>query len=304
MFWILILLCICCYGCSDEGIRITLHEVSEPSVTTRVPIEVQQLLWNDPDAEKEKLLAVEKDDTQPDGVAETIRMRICKAEQQRLYYTKYIDAGGIAIMGNAHVPDTDFLIARDITLRMTAKRPELRKMMSPASRYRTILVSILHSQTIGEIPEYTCPNHEPRSPGGVGGRFQSVTLIGSYYWGTFVHEFAHSIEAFISCYEQKTKYCYYDSGVTLQTLDFQNRLEAAYQQAIALGLWKDRYAETNPAEYWAEGVVMWFYGIGEGKEFPTHADFAAHDPLLAELIDEWFAKDAFWTLTNTFEGHL
>ena len=52
-------------------------------------------------------------------------------------------------------------------------------------------------------------------------------------------------------------------------------------------------AEKNKDEYWAEGVHTWFYDIGPDRQFPTYADFATHDPLLDELLDEWFAKDSF-----------
>ena len=291
--WMWIIVCFC--GCSDDALQDTLLKVSAPPAMTGVPIEIQELLWDDPEEEKEKLrLILQHPDDHPDWLPNIYRIRVCLSEQQRLYYTKYIDAEGIAIMGNSDVTDAEFWIARDITLRMTAKCPQLRKMMSPASRYKTILLSYPESQTIGDIPEYTCRNDKPRSPFGIGGRFKSVTLKKeNAYWRTFVHEFAHAIEAFITCYENKTRYCYYESGVTLQTLDFQNRLETAYAQAIALGTWKGRYAETNYREYWAEGVRMWYYDIGTGREFETHEDFARHDPLIAELLAEWFARDTF-----------
>ena len=97
----------------------------------------------------------------------------------------------------------------------------------------------------------------------------------------------------IKCYEDRNGDCYYQTGITLDTLDFHKRLEKAYKQAITLGTWKGRYAETNEKEYWAEGVRMWYYDIGPGGEFETHADFAARDPLLAEILDEWFFKDLF-----------
>ena len=294
MFRILILLCICCYACSDEGIRITFQQVSESSVTTGVPIEVQELLWEDPVYLKERLLQVQQDETQPDWVEDTIKTNICIAEKQRLYYTKYIDAGGIAIMGNSHVTDEEFLFARDAILRMTAKRPEMRKLMSPAARFTVILIPEGYSERISEIPRFTCRDSQlPTNYAGVGTRFYSLARVRGLERTTVIHEFAHSMHAFINRYEQKYSDCYYASGVTLETLDFQNRLEVAYQRAVELGTWPVSTAP-NIHEYWVTGVFAWYYDIGEGRRFPTRADFAAHDPLLEELVSEWFLEDSFF----------
>ena len=130
--WVLIILCFSLYGCGDVEIQSTLRNLSAPGTAdveiTGVPIEIQELLWDDPAYLKERLLRVQQDKTQPDWVEDGIKINICEAEQQRLYYTKYIDAGGIAILGNSDATDAEFRIARDITLRVTAKRPELRKI--------------------------------------------------------------------------------------------------------------------------------------------------------------------------------
>ena len=295
LFWMLMLVCLC--GCSDDSFQGTLLKVSA-SPATGVPIEIQELLWDDPEEEKEKLrLILQNPDEHPDWLPDTYRLRICKAEQQRLYYTKYIDAEGIAILGNSDVTDAEFHIARDTVLRMTVKHPELRQLLSATSGYRVILVPL--DELVLDVPEFNCDG-EPRDPSrdiSRGGYFFSVNRIGydrlaasvgmkADHYDTLVHEFAHSIHHRLRTSDSRLKH--------LGDPTFEDRLKKAYEKSIDFGTWKGLYAETNHSEYWAEGVRMWYYDIGTGRAFPTHEDFAARDPLLAELIDEWFAKDSFW----------
>ena len=293
--FLLILFCWSLYGCADENLQITLRSVSAPSAVnaeiTGVPPEIQELLWDDPEEEKEKLRAILEDiDKHPDWLADTYRFRICKAEKQRLYYTKYIDADGIAIMGKSTLTDEDFLIAQDIVLRMTAKRLELREMLSVENRYVVILVP--YDELGIDVPYFVCNND--RSGSSIGGPSFSISHVGydrlaaevggkANHYDVLVHELSHSIH--FRMRDSRYKH--------LGDPTFHNRLETAYQQAMQLGRWKGLYAETNVYEYWAEGVQMWFYGIGTGRQFPTYADFAAYDPLLAELLDAWFARDPF-----------
>ena len=298
----LIVLCLSVCGCGEEQLTQQFGLVigEEVSEITGVPPEIQELLWLDPATETEKLLALQEGETQfpqPDWVEDAIKFRICVAEQQRVYYTKYIDADGIAILGNSDVTDTEFRIARAIVLRMIAKRPEIREWLTPAWGYYAALVSAEHEDSFGNAPKYACSGEEPSGWGAHDG-FYSISMIRTDYWQTFVHEFAHSIHDRIRCYEEKIGirfgHCYYDAKMPLETSDFQTRLKAAYQEAIAAGTWEGRYAETNYFEYWAEGVVMWYYGIGTDREFETYTAFAAHDPLLAALLSEWFHEESFY----------
>ena len=298
IFVFLLVICFCGYGCSDENIQATLLSVSTPSAVddiTGVPPEIQELLWDNREELVEELSSAEQDETQPEWLAEALKHRLCESEQQRLYYTKYIDAGGIAIMGNSEVTDQEFLIARDILLRMTAKHPELRQLLSPANGYRAILVAL--SALVLDVPEFTCKGET--SDISRGGFFFSISRIGvdplfievgypieeADYWNVLVHEFAHSIHYRLKTTSSRIK--------ALGDPTFDNRLEKAYQRAVELGTWKGRYAATNHKEYWAEGVRMWYYGIGVGREFKRHEDFAARDPRLAELLSEWFHEAPF-----------
>ncbi len=201
-----VLLIFCLFGCHSDDIPRILRDVATLPEITGVPEEVQILIWDDRETLLAKLAAAEADaaaeyPTLPDGYLEVIRQKICRLDEQRRYYTKYIDAGGITVIGSASVTDREFYSVRDIILRMTAKRPELRKLLSPSGGSRVILVSAVYSGTIGETPEFTCFGHTPREPGGfASGRFQSMTLIGVCCWDVFVHEFAHQIHGAIRCY--------------------------------------------------------------------------------------------------------
>ena len=87
----------------------------------------------------------------------------------------------------------------------------------------------------------------------------------------------------------------------------EGKVRHAHEQAAALGLWPcpDRLVwcvlRNSWYEYWAEGIGVWFYGIGTGRSFPrmyglefeTREAFAAHDPLLAGLLAEWFPAVSF-----------
>ena len=68
----------------------------------------------------------------PDDVYEDLWGHWTKAglSEPRRYYTRFIDADGIAIVGGDTIPNGSFQEARHIVLVMTAKIPELRKALS------------------------------------------------------------------------------------------------------------------------------------------------------------------------------
>ena len=99
------------------------------------------------------------------------------------------------------------------------------------------------------------------------------------YEDILVHEFAHAV---------------LNIGVARQSEGnkFRSRLEAAYENALAAGLWENTYASTNPDEYWAEGVQSWF-GLNDPpgsihNGINTRAELEAYDPVSAGLIREVF----------------
>ena len=92
-----------------------------------------------------------------------------------------------------------------------------------------------------------------------------------------IHEFAHAVHLM---------------GVNSVDATFDDRLAAAYKNAMAAGRWKGTYGTTNKEEYFAEGVQSWFHcnrcGTHEHNDVGTRAEVKAYDPELARLIAEVF----------------
>ena len=237
-----------------------------------------------------------------------------EAEQQA-FYTKYIDADGIAILAHTTVEDRHLIEARQVILTMTAKHPALRDRL----RVKHGFYMILYRPTTGPgdmifIPEFynaregyyyeknTCRMAISRwgnvDKGVYGFCAAGVTHEYSGHLRVFVHEFAHALDSEI---QYLTDRALLASGVPVEeaynsSREFFDQLKQAYQQAKTSdayrNLW-DPYIMEDSREYWAEGVEIWYYGIGEGREFETHEAFAKVDPLLYELLSEWFYRGSF-----------
>ena len=111
-----------------------------------------------------------------------------------------------------------------------------------------------------------------------------------------VHEFAHAIHL-----------------MGLNTVDpsFDDRLETTYNAAKEKGLWKNTYAITNKAEYWAEGTQSWFdtnrANDSEHNHVDTREKLKEYDPALATLLTEVYG-DMDWrynqAITRAHLSHL
>ena len=93
----------------------------------------------------------------------------------------------------------------------------------------------------------------------------------------FIHEFAHNIHL---------------RGMVNVDATFDTRVKAAYDAALASGLWKGKYASVNHHEYLAEGVQSWFDNNRENDHDHNHvntrAELLEYDPALAALCREIF----------------
>ncbi len=100
-----------------------------------------------------------------------------------------------------------------------------------------------------------------------------------------IHEFSHAIHE-IALAEVEPK--------------FNGRLKVAYDSAIQKGLWKNTYAATNHAEYWAEGVQDWFHcnrtNVRDHNHVNSRAQLREYDPELAKLMEEVFRNND-WVYT-------
>lgn len=290
LFFLILALVVTVYGCGHEEIEKTLYTLSpvSESLVTEVPPEIQELLWRDSD-------------------------EVLRAAQEA-YYQKYIDAGGVAIIGSSLVDDEILRMARNVVLEMTAKRPEIREALSAETGHYQILVNGRYEK------DYNVPEGYPtqRTPAG----WCAATYCVSNYWDhpyppghsrdtrvsgileTFVHEFAHAIHSAIPGQPQWAIDLFgWDPALLTLDPDFEDRLIRAYETALENGTWAGLYAEENYREYWAEGVVMWYYHVTGDQDIsrdPLFEDyeafyeaFAERDPLLVALLREWFHEASF-----------
>lgn len=221
-------------------------------------------------------------------------------DQQRAFYKKYIEAGGIAIVANAGVTDQEMIDARTVILTMTAKHPHLRDRLHMKHGFYMIL---LEQWTWGwDIPEKIVVSPEwgainSCSTGSTGIWIDAEGYVrkplGKYGYcyarlnqimrfSTFIHEFAHAL----------------DREMELLDPDFKARVIRAQEQAPD-GSW---LKQANWYEYWANSVEYWFYRIGHDDYNETYEEFFQRQPLLAELLDEWFPRVSFLHLRSHSEN--
>jgi hypothetical protein len=213
------------------------------------------------------------------------------------FYAKYISANGYPIISSKNVSDYALKEAAYLVNLMLAQRPDVRDaMISSGSR----LIVMAHNEFTTEVPEHSHlrPRDfwDARARGLGGSRTDPVCSCAEEnllcYPGDpysteniLIHEFAHNIHL---------------RGLVNVDATFDDRLKAAYDQAIAAGLWKTKYASTNKAEYWAEGVQSWFNNNRPPDHDHNHVDtreeLHEYDPQLAALCEEVFGNT---TLTYT-----
>ena len=216
------------------------------------------------------------------------------------FYAKHVDAGGIAIVGSARVPDEALLIARDIVIAQLAHRRDIgRELVAQNTRIAIIApdegmtnlpehrdwkkpakddprLTTCERQRYAEIAALTDQEYWNRRARGSGGYFTTVgaenllAIPGSRYFGQniLVHEFSHAI-----------LYAMQRADPALHA-----RIRRAYDHARRAGLWEGEYAAVTIDEYWAEGTQIWFntamVARPRGAEILSPADLERHDPQL------------------------
>ena len=326
--FVLIFLAFTVCGCGDEGIENVLDPQSAPGapaqgdVVTAVPPRIQALLFDEFGSREElieRLINLDRDDKTVDSefMADWLLRVICKMDRQRTYYQKYISAGGVAVVGNADIHDRYFIAARKIILQMTSKRPEIREKLYPRTGFYMILMT--DTEDYWELPENMFLRNPSRAIGFCLGSRYCYAYVSSdsetprphgypLEVKTLVHEFAHAMESVIT----KDSWTKADPPDLLPPLDptFEDRLINAYETAKAENKWRifdpaiidgevgvvdvgPAYIMKNYQEYWAEGVVYWYYLNHGHISFASREEFAAYDPLLYELLAEWFHEGSF-----------
>ena len=207
------------------------------------------------------------------------------------FYGKYISASGYPIVSSAKVDDYALKEAAYLVDMMLSERPDVRKaMVESGSR----MIVMAHDEYTTDVPEYAHlkPKDfwDARARGLGGSRHEPVCSCaeenvlgfeGDPYSteNILIHEFAHNIHL---------------RGMVNLDPTFDNRLKMAYDRAMAQGLWKGKYASTNHAEYFAEGVQSWFNNNRKPDHDHNHVDtrkeLKEYDSGLATICEEVFGK--------------
>lgn len=228
------------------------------------------------------------------------------------FYTRYVDAGGIPILGSDAVSPDALLAVRDLVNEMLAKRPDARAEMIRQG-FRVAVMA--RSEQTTDVPEHSLwrvPAEDDwrltdrersryHEPGGLG------SLTGPEYWdrrargmddnpttcaeenvlgipdtryygeNICVHEFVHSIMMY---------------GLQFSDPELFAEIEGAYEAAMAEGLWEGHYASTNAKEYFAEAAQTWFHSNfaweDDGVRVMTPEDLEAYDPRVSALLGRVF----------------
>jgi alpha-glucosidase len=185
----------------------------------------------------------------PAAIFEKYRER--DREAARKFYKKSLDVKGVAVLASGEVADEALQRTWFIVTRMLAGRPDILALMA---KNGTRLIIIGKDQVYTDMPEYRNSfnpkylNERVRGTGGLGvtsfGEENLLNLALDRYddESIAVHEFCHTIDA------------------ALRRLDpgWRKQLSQTYASAMRKGLWKNAYAASNPAEYWAEIAQSYF----------------------------------------------
>lgn len=204
------------------------------------------------------------------------------------FYKKFMDCGGIPVVSSEKVSDRAFYRLKLLLDKVLAGRPDVRQALVDEG-FRYIIIS--QHEEVTDIPEYSdmVPkeywNQRARGFGGETtscGEENLLLLPGDRYYNEsiFIHELAHGIHM---------------AGLAKCEPDFQAKLEKLYRQAMDKGLYKDDYAATDPAEYWAEGFQAFFDCDNENNYVHnyvnTREELIEYDKSLADLIAQSMRLD-------------
>ncbi len=224
------------------------------------------------------------------------------------FYEKYLGVGGFPVVSSGKVSDHALMEAGFLIERMLGHRPDV---LEAITRSGVRLVIMAPDEFTTQVPEHShlAPReYWDKRARGLGstaehpavscGEENLLGYAGDPYAteNILIHEFAHTV---------------HQQGMAGVDPSFQGRLESIFARAKLKGLWKGKYAGTNPSEYWAEAVQSWFdcnrENDFEHNHVNTREELKAYDPELASLVASVFG-DGDWRYQKPGEraepGHL
>ena len=223
------------------------------------------------------------------------------------FYTKFISASGYPMIASDKVSDFALREAAYLCDLMLAKRPDLRDAMIKSGSRMNIIAWNEFTTDLPDFARLQPKNYWDARARGTGGSEDDpacssaeenlLSYAGDPYAteSIFIHEFAHNIHL---------------RGVVAVDPTFNDRLEKTFRKAIDSGLWKNCYAATNSAEYFAEGVQSWFDNNRENDSVHNHVnsrkELLEYDPGLAALCLEVFGDTelSYTKAPTRLYGHL
>lgn len=210
------------------------------------------------------------------------------------FYAKVVEVNGFAVLGSKQVSDYALLEAAYLIERMIGHRPDLLRALADS---KTRFVVMAKNELTTDVPEHSDLRPArfwdrrarglgatPQRPAVSCGEENLLGIPGDPYSSEniLIHEFAHAI---------------HHMGLARIDREFDAKLKIAFERAMKQGLWKGKYASSNRAEYWAEGVQSWF----DTNRLPDHdhnhvntrEELKEYDPGLAALVEEVFG-DGPW----------
>ena len=224
------------------------------------------------------------------------------------FYKQWLDVAGLPIVASAKVNPYAVREAAWLIQQMVGHRQDI---LQALAKNNVRFAVMAYSELTTEIPEHSDlqPDYywdrrarglgsTPARPAVSCGEENLLNYEGDPYSteNILVHEFAHAI---------------HQMGLNTVDPSFDERLKGLYDAAVEKGLWKDTYAITNRAEYWAEGTQSWFDTNRANDDQHNHVDtrdkLKVYDPALAALLTEVYGdKDWRYTqaVTRTHLAHL
>tara|TARA_R100000306_G_scaffold24583_3_gene27745 strand:+ start:46325 stop:47791 length:1467 start_codon:yes stop_codon:yes gene_type:complete len=202
------------------------------------------------------------------------------------YYKKYINCSGVPVISSAAVSDEALVLASETVEFMLTDLGNVRAKLIEDGNYVAIYPE---GGSLSDLPENFTGG--PNSTGAYsnGPSLKALATDAASllcnpevgYGHTLVHEMAHMID-----------------GGAMRFIDntFTATQTSIYNQAIASGKWANTYAASNPREYLAEGVTIW-YGVnwigpeggdGNRNNVGTRAELQAYDPNLYNFINTYY----------------
>lgn len=203
-------------------------------------------------------------------------------------YTQYTEAGGISIEASAQVSPYALAEAKWLVGKLVPP-PDMRAIATAGIR----VVIVGTTEMVTDLPDFSTLAPKvwwDRRYRGLGPTDDRLVVLcpeedllglpGDRLHGEYsicLHELTHAVD-FV-----RTKR---DSG-------WRVRVDEAYAQSMASGLWADTYASSSAGEYFVAGAEVWFGDYppsAEGLGLQTRAALAAYDPGLAAVCREVFGN--------------